>query len=67
MWTWLLGEYAKAYENVYKRKFAFDGINNMLEDGCVGNIAEIYDADEPREANGALAQAWGVAAMMFLK
>lgn len=67
VWTWLLGEYAKAYQNVYHRKFAFDKIEELLNDGCVGSVAEIYDADEPREANGALAQAWGVSAMMFLK
>ena len=67
VWTWLLGEYAKAYENVYKRKYAYNKIPDLLSDGCVGNIAEIYDADEPREANGALAQAWGVSAMMYLK
>lgn len=67
VWPWLLGEYAKAYQNVYKRKFAYNQIEELLNDGCVGNIAEIYDADEPREANGALAQAWSVSAMMFLK
>lgn len=67
VWTWLLGEYAKAYQNTYRRKFAFDKIEELLNDGCIGSVAEIYDADEPREANGALAQAWGVSAMMFLK
>lgn len=67
VWTWLLGEYAKAYENTYHRKYTFNKIEELLNDGCVGSIAEIYDADEPREANGALAQAWGVSAMMFLK
>ncbi|MBO5142516.1 MAG: glycogen debranching enzyme family protein [Clostridia bacterium] len=67
VWTWLLGEYAKAHENTFKKKYAFNQINELLNDGCIGNIAEIYDAEEPREANGALAQAWGVAAMMYLK
>ncbi len=66
VWTWLLGEFGKAYENVYRKKFAFNNIEELLNDGCVGNVAEIYDAEEPREANGALAQAWGVSAMMHL-
>lgn len=66
VWPWLLGEYAKAYENVYRRKFTYNKIKELLCDGCVGNIAEIYDADEPREANGALAQAWSVSAMIHL-
>ena len=47
--------------------YVFDKIEDLLNDGCIGNIAEIYDADEPREANGALSQAWSVSAMMFLK
>ena len=67
VWTWLLGEYGKAYEKVYRRKFTFNQIKTLLSDGCVGSVAEIYDADEPREANGAFAQAWGVSAMIHLK
>lgn len=67
VWTWLLGEYAKAYYNVFKKRYVFNKIDELLNDGCIGSIAEIYDADEPREANGALAQAWGVSAMMYLK
>ena len=67
VWTWLLGEYAKAHENVYRKKFNFNNIEELLNDGCVGSVAEIYNAEEPREANGALAQAWGVSAMMYLK
>ena len=66
VWTWLLGEYGKAYENIYRRKFVYGKVKELLSDGCIGNIAEIYDADEPREANGALAQAWGVSAMILL-
>jgi 4-alpha-glucanotransferase len=38
----------------------------MLDDGCVGSVAEIYDADEPRYPNGALAQAWSVAAVLSI-
>jgi glycogen debranching enzyme len=29
--------------------------------GCVGSVAEIYDADEPRYPRGCPAQAWSVA------
>ena len=38
----------------------------MLYEGCVGSIAEIYDAEEPRYPNGALAQGWSVAALLFI-
>lgn len=66
VWPWLLGEYGKAYEKIYRRKFAYGKVKELLSDGCIGNVAEIYDADEPREANGALAQAWSVSAMIHI-
>ena len=31
-----------------------------------GSVAEIYDADEPRYPNGAIAQAWSVAALILI-
>ncbi len=31
------------------------------ENGCIGNIAEIYDSRKPQEPKGAIAQAWSVA------
>ncbi len=67
VWPWLLGEYAKAYEKVKKQKYGFPFISELLKDGCIGNVAEIYDAEEPQRPNGAFAQAWSVAAMEFLK
>jgi glycogen debranching enzyme len=35
--------------------------------GCVGSIAEIYDADEPRYPRGCPAQAWSVAEIARVK
>ncbi len=63
-WPWLLGEYAKAFKVINKRKFRYEPALELLNDGCVGNVAEIYDAEEPQNANGALAQAWSVAALI---
>jgi predicted glycogen debranching enzyme len=65
-WPWLLGEYAKAYRFVNKKAFTLATIEEMLYEGCVGSIAEIYDAEEPRYPNGALAQGWSVAALLFI-
>ena len=64
VWVWLLGEYSRAYQNVFKKKFSIDNAKALLNDGIVGNVAEIYDADEPRYAKGALAQAWSVSALI---
>ena len=64
VWVWLLGEFARAYEFVYKKKYTVNNVMDLLNDGIVGNVAEIYDADEPRYAKGALAQAWSVSALI---
>ena len=64
VWPWLLGEYAKAFLYVNKKAFKTISAEELLNDGCVGSVAEIYDAEEPRYANGALAQAWSVAAVI---
>ncbi len=66
VWPWLIGEYAKAYKYINKKNYKTISAEELLNDGCVGSIAEIYDADEPRYANGALAQAWSVAAIITI-
>jgi glycogen debranching enzyme len=32
-----------------------------LSEGCMGSVAEIFDADAPHHPRGCVAQAWGVA------
>lgn len=63
-WTWLLGLYKKAYEKIYNEEYKISNIHELLSDRCIGNISEIYDADSPRYAKGAYAQAWSVAAFI---
>lgn len=67
VWPWLMmGYYEACYKLKRKPKVLLD-INQMLEDRCIGSICEIYDADEPRRANGAVSQAWSVAmAILYL-
>ena len=64
IWPWLLLLYTEAYENIYKRKLRVKHLEEFLEDRCVGSVAEIYDAEEPRYAKGAFSQAWSVAALI---
>ncbi len=64
IWPWLLGEYKSAYEYVYEKKFSIDELQQILNEGMIGSVAEIYDADEPRLPEGALAQAWSVSALI---
>ena len=35
-----------------------------LEEGCIGSVAEIFDADAPHHPRGCMAQAWGVAEIL---
>lgn len=67
VWPWLMmGYYEACYKLKRKPKILLD-VNQILEDRCIGSICEIYDADEPRRANGAISQAWSVAmAILYL-
>ena len=37
---------------------------HLTEDGCLGQIAEIFDADSPQKSKGCIAQAWSVAELL---
>lgn len=72
VWPWLLGPYAAAVLRVRNRpreaRRILQPIIDSLETGCIGQIAQVYDA-EPREdgdrhAGGCVAQAWSVAEVL---
>lgn len=67
VWPWLMMAY---YEACYKIKHAPKinlDIEKMMYEKCIGSISEIYDAEEPRYPNGAIAQAWSVAMAILEK
>ena len=35
-----------------------------LNEGCIGSVSEIFDADAPHHPRGCIAQAWGVAEVL---
>ena len=41
-------------------KKQLENIESMLEEGCAGQLPEIYDGDNPCEGKGCYAQAWSV-------
>ena len=45
----------------FKQKTEATFVKEMLERGCIGSIAEIYDSKQPNLPKGATAQAWSVA------
>jgi glycogen debranching enzyme len=70
VWPWLLGPFIDAYLNAFgKSRKALDYCRGLVErleaeaakGGCLGSVAEIYDAGEPRYPRGCPAQAWSVA------
>jgi predicted glycogen debranching enzyme len=74
VWAWLIGPFLEAYLKVndhspdamrQARVWLQPLIDNMTQ-GCVGQIAEIFEADEPHRSVGCPAQAWSVAEVLRL-
>ena len=66
VWGWLVGPFIDAWLKVYPddldtARQALEGFVPHLDDGCVGSISEIFDADRPYTPRGCIAQAWSVA------
>ena len=67
-WAWLIGHFIQAHLQVYNnpelaRSF-LEPMANHLQDGCIGNISEIFDGDVPFTPRGCFAQAWSVAEVL---
>ncbi|MEI6950080.1 amylo-alpha-1,6-glucosidase [Paraflavisolibacter sp. H34] len=67
VWSWLLGPYVDALLKVsatpaQKKKAAqvVEAFLPTLSEGGIGTVSEIYDAEAPHDARGAIAQAWSV-------
>jgi predicted glycogen debranching enzyme len=74
VWPWLLGAFLEAYLKVndrsdqavaQARRWLQPLLDNMQRCG-VGQIAEIFEGDEPHRAVGCFAQAWSVAEALRL-
>ncbi len=66
VWAWLLGPFVDAWRKA--RPGDKDGLKRIvgavaahLSEGCVGSVAEIFDAEPPFAPRGCFAQAWSVA------
>ncbi|RTL59403.1 MAG: glycogen debranching protein [Sphingobacteriales bacterium] len=70
VWSWLLGAYVDAIIKLNAKgakKNARKVIENFayhLNEGCIGSVSEIFDADAPHLPKGCVAQAWGVAEIL---
>jgi predicted glycogen debranching enzyme len=73
VWPWLMGHFVEAYLRVYEfsndaksqcAQFLEPLLTQLTEDGCIGSISEIYDAEPPQRPKGCFAQAWSVAEVL---
>ena len=72
VWAFPVGAYYLAYlkvnghsieakETVYRQ---LAGLEGALREGCVGQLAEVYDGEDPNESEGCFAQAWSTAELL---
>ncbi len=69
VWPYLLGVLVTAYLAVYGKKPAhkararrfLDGLEQHLQDACLGQVSELFEGEAPYEPRGCPAQAWSVA------
>jgi predicted glycogen debranching enzyme len=69
VWAWLIGPYIDCWLKVYPEHAAkaqdfLNGFEPHLGEGCIGTIAEIFDAEAPFTPRGCAAQAWSVAEVL---
>jgi len=69
-WGWLIGPFVDAWLRVYPddragaRKFLAGFEHHLENEGAIGSLSEIFDAEEPYHQRGCVAQAWSVAEVL---
>jgi glycogen debranching enzyme len=69
VWAWLIGPYIDAALKLpgTKREDLRDLLTSFdqhLDEACVGQISEVFDAEAPFLPRGCVAQAWSVAEVL---
>ncbi|HEX2443638.1 MAG TPA: amylo-alpha-1,6-glucosidase [Vicinamibacterales bacterium] len=69
VWPWLIGPFIDAWLKTYPKavpeaRRMLEGLLAHLDDGCVGSVSEIFDAEPPFTPRGCIAQAWSVAELL---
>lgn len=68
VWTYPLGAYYLAYLKVHEYseeakqcvKCQLEAMESAMREGCIGQLPEIYDGENPVSSKGCFAQAWSV-------
>jgi predicted glycogen debranching enzyme len=69
VWAWLIGAYIDAELKLpgadrTKLRGLLAGFHQQLDEACVGQISEVFDAEAPFLPRGCVAQAWSVAEVL---
>ncbi len=72
VWPWLMGPFVTAWIKSFGSNRAtrekieqwLVGFRAHLEEACLGQVSEIFDADPPHRPRGCFAQAWSVAELL---
>ena len=73
VWPYLIGPFVEAYlkvngssQKVKRQAWGFIEplLKHLTDDGCVGQVSEIFDGDPPHRPKGCFAQAWSVAELI---
>jgi glycogen debranching enzyme len=69
VWGWLIGPYIDAELKLpgvdrSKLRDLLAGFDQHLDEACVGQISEVFDAEAPFLPRGCVAQAWSVAEVL---
>jgi len=69
VWGWLVGPFIDAWLRVFpddeaSARRAVEEFSQHLNEGCVGSVSEVFDAESPYTARGCIAQAWSVAELL---
>jgi predicted glycogen debranching enzyme len=69
VWAWLIGPYVQALLRVHpgsepRARACLSKLIDHLGQACVGQVAEVFDAEAPFLPRGCVAQAWSVAELL---
>ena len=72
VWAWLIGPFFDAWRRAYPGDTTsltsfLSGFDEHLNEGGVGTVSEIFDAEAPFSPRGCIAQAWSVAEVLRCK
>src|SRR5262245_53674878 len=69
VWAWLIGPFLDACLRArpgarHALHAMLAGLEGHLDQACIGQVSEVFDADDPYVPRGCVAQAWSVAELL---